>query len=110
MRRTLRKSAILRTTVQVAPENGYESLLSQLAMECAVQSLITGSCLFDGMSALAPIAAIKLISYKGAANDPKRTRLTLYYTVRHAALLQDNYQLDAKDEVGTNLLDLRIGS
>ena len=29
MRRTLRKSAILRTTVQVGEKNGYESLLSQ---------------------------------------------------------------------------------
>ena len=45
---TLRKTAILRTTVQVVGKNGYESL-------------ITGSCLFDGMSALHPKAAIELV-------------------------------------------------
>ena len=45
---TLRNTAILRTTVLVAGKNGYESL-------------ITGSYLFYGMSALHPKAAIELV-------------------------------------------------
>ena len=57
----MRKTAILRTTVLVAGKNGYESLLLQLAMEYAVQSLFTGSCFIDGMAAFTPEAAVGMV-------------------------------------------------
>ncbi len=44
----------------MAGKNGYESL-------------ITGSCLFDGMSALHPKADIQVVESGTAANDPKET-------------------------------------
>ena len=61
MRRTLRKSAILRTTVLVAGKNGYELRLSPDAMECALRYQVTGSCSLEGMAALPPEAAVGMV-------------------------------------------------